>query len=96
MIERKKMTPAGLAAFNVPPRPNRRPHIAATAMVEPPDLTRALAKNKHARDNFAKFPPSVRRAYLYWIAIAKKPETRARRIAEAVGRLARNEKTLLK
>ncbi|MFI5317310.1 MAG: YdeI family protein [Myxococcota bacterium] len=96
MIARRKMTPAGLAAFKVPPRPNRRPQIADTHLVEPPDLTSALRKDKQARENFAEFAPSYRRAYLYWITTARRPDTRARRIAEAVERLARNEKRLLK
>ena len=35
-----------------------------------------------ARDHFEAFPRSVKRGILEWIATAKKPETRAKRIAE--------------
>jgi len=47
----------------------------------PPDLKRALAGNRKARDVFEKFPPGHRREYVEWIADAKREETRARRIA---------------
>ncbi len=67
------------------------------APLDPPaDLARALVKNKEARRNFQSFPPSAKRLYHAWILNAKKPETRARRVAEAVERIANNEKTLLK
>jgi uncharacterized protein YdeI (YjbR/CyaY-like superfamily) len=54
------------------------------ALRVPDDLAIALAKNKQAAKHFDAFPPSVRRAILEWILQAKKPETRAVRIAETV------------
>ena len=50
----------------------------------PPDLKRALGRNPRARSAFDAFPPSHRREYVEWIEEAKRPETRARRIATAV------------
>ncbi|MHB1193606.1 MAG: YdeI/OmpD-associated family protein [Longimicrobiales bacterium] len=52
----------------------------------PEELAAALAlrKNRKARDVFDAFPPSHRREYAEWIAEAKRPETRARRVAQAV------------
>ena len=62
----------------------------------PKDLDDALRKNDLAWSNFQKFGRSHRKRYLMWISAAKKPETRKRRIAEAVLLIARNEKNLLK
>lgn len=53
----------------------------ATALETPDDLVAALAMFD-AAEKFAEFPPSLRRAILEWIATAKRPETRAKRIAE--------------
>jgi len=49
----------------------------------PEDLASALAMRKHAkaRTTFEAFSPSHRREYIEWITGAKRPETRARRLA---------------
>lgn len=91
-----KMTPAGLAAFEVPSRPIGRLAPRDAPLEPPQDLARAIARHKQARENYARFPPSAKRLYHAWIMNAKRPETRARRVAEAVQRIANNEKTLLK
>ena len=54
----------------------------------PDDLRRALAANPAARDFFATLTGARRYAILYRIQDAKRPETRARRIATFVARLA--------
>ena len=61
------------------------PKTAARPIPEvPDDLREALAANGAARTTFEGFPPSHRREYLEWIVEAKRPETRARRVAQAV------------
>ena len=50
----------------------------------PEDFLAALAKNKKAATVFAAFSPSCQREYLEWITSAKRPETRALRIATAI------------
>jgi uncharacterized protein YdeI (YjbR/CyaY-like superfamily) len=50
----------------------------------PAEFTAALAKNKAARKVYAAFSPSCQREYAEWIADAKRPETRERRITQAV------------
>jgi uncharacterized protein YdeI (YjbR/CyaY-like superfamily) len=50
----------------------------------PPELAAALAKNGKARASFDAFPPSHRREYVEWIVEAKREETKARRVAQAV------------
>lgn len=62
--------------------PARRP------VVVPAELKKALAKSARARACFAELPPSHRRNYVEWITEAKRPETRARRLAAAVASLA--------
>jgi uncharacterized protein YdeI (YjbR/CyaY-like superfamily) len=53
---------------------------------------RALRALRPARRSFDALAPSCRRQYLGWIAQAKRPETRARPIAQAVERLAEGRK----
>ncbi len=56
----------------------------APALEAPPEFTQALKANKTASTVFAKFSPSCKREYIEWIAGAKRPETRDKRIATAV------------
>jgi uncharacterized protein YdeI (YjbR/CyaY-like superfamily) len=42
--------------------------------------------------NFEAFAPSCRREYLMWVADAKRDETRARRIAQAVAQIGEGKK----
>ncbi|MEZ4595295.1 MAG: YdeI/OmpD-associated family protein, partial [Chloroflexota bacterium] len=48
----------------------------------PPDLAEALAEYPAAATHFDAFPRSVKRGILEWILNAKRPKTRANRIAE--------------
>jgi uncharacterized protein YdeI (YjbR/CyaY-like superfamily) len=50
----------------------------------PGDLRDLLDRNDAARVNFQNFPPSSKRLILEWIATAKRPETRRRRIDRTV------------
>ncbi len=66
---------------------------AAKPDLEPPaDLLAALAENDAARGTFANFPPGSRRDYVEWIVEAKRPETRAKRIAQALEWMAEGKK----
>lgn len=55
---------------------------AVEALEIPPDLDAALAAYPLARTNFEAFPRSAKRGILQWVANAKTPATRAKRIAE--------------
>jgi uncharacterized protein YdeI (YjbR/CyaY-like superfamily) len=59
----------------------------------PDDLALALAGNPAAEANFQAFTPSARKVALWWITSAKRPQTRARRVAETV-RLAAEHRTV--
>lgn len=61
-------------------------------LVLPRDLAAALAAQPPARAEFQRFPPSSRRLILEWIAQARRPATRARRIAETAAKAARGER----
>ncbi len=51
-------------------------------LIVPPDLDEAFRAYPSARTNWDGFPPSARRGILEWIVQAKRPDTRAKRVAE--------------
>jgi uncharacterized protein YdeI (YjbR/CyaY-like superfamily) len=53
----------------------------------PADLRAALKKAPKALAAFQAFPPSHKREYVEWIEQAKKDETRARRITQAIAQI---------
>lgn len=63
------------------PRPVRRPK---PAIEMPADFAAALSANSAAQAVYDGFPPGQKREYLEWITEAKRAETRASRIAQAV------------
>lgn len=58
----------------------------------PDDFAAALAESDPAIATFNAFAPSHRREYLEWITQAKRPETRAKRIAQAIEWMAEGKK----
>ena len=54
------------------------------AVETPSEFTTAVKKDKKAAAAFAAFSPSCKREYIDWIADAKRPETREKRIATAI------------
>ena len=59
---------------------------AIEALQIPDDLANALAADPEAETRFNALPPSARKSALWWIASAKRPETRSRRIRGTVRR----------
>ena len=51
---------------------------------EPPDLAATLDADAPARENWNGFSPSSRKAILWWVVSAKRPETRAKRVEQVV------------
>lgn len=83
LIEQGLMMPAGLAKVEAAKQDGSWNALDAIEALEiPPDLELALANYAMAKQNFAAFPKSVKRGILEWIATAKRPETRAKRIQE--------------
>ena len=54
------------------------------ALTMPPDLAAALKKNRRAAAAFAAFSPTNQREYIEWLVEAKRDETRARRLSQAI------------
>ena len=56
----------------------------------PGDLQELLDRDEAARKNFENFPPSSKRLILEWVAAAKRPDTRRRRINQTANLAAVN------
>ncbi len=98
LIAEGKMTAAGLAAFK-----RRRPcddeFLEAKKAVEIPltaEIENALMANRKAWDNFIRLAPGYRKQYAGWLMNAKRPETREKRLKEAIRLLANNQKLRMK
>jgi uncharacterized protein YdeI (YjbR/CyaY-like superfamily) len=93
LIANGLMAPAGLAKIKAAKRDGSWRVLDTVERLEmPPDLAKALAANTEARRHFDAFPPSSKKIILTWIASAKRPETRAKRVAETVRQAAKNLK----
>ena len=83
MLAAGLMAPAGLAKVEAAKADGSWNLLDAVEALEiPPDLAEALASYPSAAANFDAFPRSARRGILEWIVNARKPETRAQRVAE--------------
>ncbi len=65
-------------------------------LVVPDYFSKAIAKNKKAKQVFENFPPSHKKEYLMWITEAKTEETRSKRIATALELMAEGKSRLWK
>jgi len=94
LIEAGSMKSAGLAEIERAKQDGRwaRAYDSPSNATVPDDLAVALAENARAATFFISLDSRNRYAVLHRIQTAKKPETRARRIAEFVAMLARGEK----
>ena len=61
-------------------------------LVEPRELAAALDADPTARAHWDAFPPSARKAMLWWVISAAKDETRARRVETIVEKAAQGER----
>lgn len=89
LIESGQMKPAGLREVERARADGRwdAAYDSPSAATIPDDLQRELEKNEQAREFFAQLDSTNRYAILHRIQDAKKPETRARRIATYVAML---------
>ncbi len=89
LIKAGRMTKAGLAVVTAAKangcwdKPDRPPTVTEV----PVELQAALKENKKALEYFNQLVPSHRTQYIMWIAMAKRPETRDKRIREAIALL---------
>jgi uncharacterized protein YdeI (YjbR/CyaY-like superfamily) len=83
LMEQGLIMPAGLAKVEAAKQDGSWNALDAIEALEiPPDLETAFTRYLQAKQNFEAFPRSAKRGILEWIASAKKPETRAKRIEE--------------
>ena len=62
----------------------------------PAEFAEALRKNERAKETFEGLAPTYQKQYLGWIEVAKRPETREKRIKESIRLLAKGKKLGLK
>ena len=83
LLAAELMAPVGLAKVEAARQDGSWYALDAVEALEiPPDLATALAAYPNAARYFDAFPRSAKRSILEWISIARKPETRAKRIEE--------------
>jgi uncharacterized protein YdeI (YjbR/CyaY-like superfamily) len=83
-----KMTPAGLALVEAA-KANGQWEAATqrdVLLALPQELEAALATRPGAGNGFARLPDSLKKQLIYWVASAKREETRRRRIDEVIRR----------
>jgi len=87
-----QLTAAGLSAA-----PTKNTYAPKPVIPElPAYIAKALKGNPPAWTFFRTLAPTYRRDFVVWIHIAKRPETRARRIRESIALLAAGKKLGLK
>ena len=87
----KAMVKEALARAHEPAAPvAKKPAKPVPAM--PADLAEALAAKGDTRGRFDALAPSHRREFLEWVLDAKRPETRAKRVAATVLKVAAGAK----
>jgi uncharacterized protein YdeI (YjbR/CyaY-like superfamily) len=62
----------------------------------PEEFENALVKNKKAKKFFDQLAPSYRNRFIGWITMAKRQETRDKRVSEAIALLEQGKKLGLK
>lgn len=91
LIEKGLVAPAGLEAIEL-----AKQNGSWTILDEvekqtiPPDLEKVLKRVKNASKNFAALSKSNRRILLQWLVMAKRPETRQKRISEIASAVGKN------
>jgi uncharacterized protein YdeI (YjbR/CyaY-like superfamily) len=94
LMEAGRMLPAGIAQVELAKSDGRwdAAYEGQSVAAVPDDLQRALDDNELAQAFFATLDRGNRYAILYRIHDAKKPETRARRIAKYIAMLSEGQK----
>jgi uncharacterized protein YdeI (YjbR/CyaY-like superfamily) len=94
LVRAGRMEAPGLAEIERAKRDGRwdAAYDSARGSKVPPDLAASLARNERAAAFFATLDAANRYAILWRLQTAKKPETRARRLAKFVAMLARRER----
>ncbi|MGD1884870.1 MAG: YdeI family protein [Paracoccaceae bacterium] len=93
LIERGLMAPPGLALIEKAKEDGAWSFLDDVDNgIAPPDLLEELSKFPNAQRHFDAFPPSSKKIILEWIKMAKRPETRTKRIQDTAEKAERNER----
>jgi uncharacterized protein YdeI (YjbR/CyaY-like superfamily) len=93
LIKEGSMTAAGLAKIEAAKKDGSWNQLdMIDELVMPADLLEQLSTNADAKRNFEAFSTSSKKIILFWIASAKREETRQKRIEETVRLAAQNIK----
>lgn len=96
LIDRGLMTEAGLSKIVAAKQDSSWNTLdAIEALIIPDDLQQALATNETANQYFEALSRSSKKNILFWIASAKRPETRSKRIEQTIISAAQNQKPKL-
>jgi uncharacterized protein YdeI (YjbR/CyaY-like superfamily) len=92
------MTEAGLAKVIEAKRNGQWDNTGAQRPIPdvPAALVQALAGKRMAKRRFEALAPSYRKQFIWWIASAKRDETRDKRVGKAVRLLTENRKLGMK
>lgn len=92
LIDQGLMTEAGLAKITAAKTDGSWTSLdAIEALIIPDDLQQALAANPEANQYFMGCSNSTKKNILSWIASAKRPETRLKRIEQTINSAAQNK-----
>jgi uncharacterized protein YdeI (YjbR/CyaY-like superfamily) len=93
LIQQGLMTKAGLEKIEAAKQDGSWSALDAIEQLSiPADLQQALERNLTAKKNFTRLNDSAKKMILYWIESAKRQETRAKRIRQAVALAAKDTK----
>lgn len=93
LIKDGSMTPIGLAKIEAAKKDGSWNALdAIDKLVIPEDLLEQFSPNPEAKRNFEAFSNSSKKIILFWIASAKREETRRKRVEETVRLAAQNIK----
>ena len=98
MIKEGKMTEHGLKKVNEAKKSGQwdKGDRMEIDFDMPPELAKALKKNKKARDFFEKLAPSYKKQFIGWIKVAKREETKEKRLKETIELLTQGKKLGIK
>lgn len=94
LIKNNRMTEIGLAKIETAKKNGQwdkpdRPNIQFDV---PKEFQSALNQNKKAKENFNQLAPTYQKQYIGWIIVAKRQETKERRIRESIDLLEKGQK----
>ena len=84
MLKDGRMTPEGMHYYKLGLKKPTHDHGIPSNPEIPPELKKALLKNKKALNNFDEFPPSTKKTFYRWLLHAKLPETHNKRVKQIV------------